>query len=516
MHPLYCTQLERYTWYYETNRLGKKSWNDFWLQFLHKDFDETWNRKKKELTLAFDITCEEIRNLTASCKLQSDNSQRGGSDPDPVTVIRSSPESYSTKKKRRKRSKSKTDDHGSRSRSRNHRRKNHKHKSSSRKSKKYRSRKYSTDSNSSNNSSTRAKKVQSESDDDSDVECLVSKTQAQLKEIEMIRVKRMLKSDNSESNSQDSTIFVNKSGSCKYKPETKFASIGEGFSSNSQNINTTESAFESPMNGVVEEGAAQVAPPSVGSSDEVVCDMQDECLDEKLDMLIDDPNFMNDLQDFGDEMANILNDGNVESDEVASSRTESPALVATAPIGDRSISISDQAITFETFKKKGSHLTEVLRILSNVASHFGPLAASIVTMHRKALEYIENGKDPNTLLTKSNMSVLEVVDGKLAKFISDTAIPDSYRALYKFASKELREVLDSPSSSCGLFFGVNISNIAKATVGCDTSRVINFIKNTLLYHGLGEVPVEDVMRVFMAVKTVQLRILETSSTGNPP
>lgn len=94
--------------------------------------------------------------------------------------------------------------------------------------------------------------------------------------------------------------------------------------------------------------------------------------------------------------------------------------------------LGGSAVLSTSFSNKGTYLTELLRILRNIAGHFGSLSSSIVSMHETALDCLQTARDPvAVVLTENNSAVLELVHSKLDRLVADPNTPHGYSALYK-------------------------------------------------------------------------------------
>ncbi|XP_018007792.1 uncharacterized protein LOC108665539 [Hyalella azteca] len=217
--------------------------------------------------------------------------------------------------------------------------------------------------------------------------------------------------------------------------------------------------------------------------------------DDKIEELINDPDFLDDLDCLGDEFGSIM------QDETCAGNS---SIAATGKkVSDDSIEVIDE-VNLKSIA--GNYFIESMQMLTKMKYYFGSKSSSIEGIRDKCLNCIEGGENPFTVISKEDITFLNSIVAEIHDLSEHDQVPEAHKALLKLAGKELSRALAKPKTDSDIFFGVSIRNIAHATVGSDVARIISFIENTLIYKGLLHVSKSDIMRIFLAVRALQLKI----------
>ncbi|KAF2368910.1 hypothetical protein FHG87_000366, partial [Trinorchestia longiramus] len=219
-----------------------------------------------------------------------------------------------------------------------------------------------------------------------------------------------------------------------------------------------------------------------------------DTVEEKIGALVNDPNFLDDLADVlkSDELDSIFeNKEMLDSANQASTSDNISLKVEPEKCGLKSI--------------RGNYFVQTMSILSNLKCYFEDETVIIEKLKNESLQSLERGENPMVALTKDEVSTLKSICAKMVLLSNNAAVKDTHKALLALACKELQHAIDTPFPESNLFLGVNIHTIARATSGCEVSRIISFIENTLLYRGFSQASKSDVMRIFLAVRALQMK-----------
>lgn len=348
----------RYNWLKENNQLSfSKDWRNYWTSFLLEDFFTSWAVKKKGL-LAFHMQACQQLDITSTIKQIKKSTVK--LSPVKGTVVKTCKKSVnnnaikcvrtdgediliSSDSEKEKNSKSRSSVHAgkrsSRSRSRSSVSSKNKHKSKHshfRKRRRHRSRRRTSSSSSTSNES---------SDIEDDIDDLIHKTRAKLQTVAFDKTNAT--SELSETTSQDSNqlLGTREDGRCGSSLSMKFSSEFK-VSNNESNKNDTlpeRAESGSPMNAA---NGVCIANVITDSNSITECDKgkqnsdiktnnvtspkateevdQDQItdIDDQVSVLMDDPDFMDDLRNLGDEMELILNSADQDKEDPGRNKQE--------------------------------------------------------------------------------------------------------------------------------------------------------------------------------------------------
>lgn len=239
--------------------------------------------------------------------------------------------------------------------------------------------------------------------------------------------------------------------------------------------------------------ATRDLPPSFDSRSEEGSESS-FCSDLDVDNLMENPDFLQGLEEIDKELQNaVASNGKLD-------RSESEILLS-SPLNVNSKEEKDKESSYNEDLKL--EFVNILKMLFRVSKRLGPLGLSVSALYHRASEDLRMRNDTFPSLNSDAKSLLTLVDKKLNLFLKEN-LPQVQKAIYGEISERLQGLLDKIDPEHDKFQRVNIHSIAVATLGQEVSQVVNFIKNTLLYHGYTQFNSDDVMNIYMSVKASQL------------
>ena len=149
---------------------------------------------------------------------------------------------------------------------------------------------------------------------------------------------------------------------------------------------------------------------------------------------------------------------------------------------------------------------DVTSILSSLSDRFGALGASINILHKSVTDAISAGKDPLSCFNEDAKLLLNLVEGKLKKQLTDGSFNLVQKAITQEALDRLEPFLKmvlQPQTSDK--FNIDTSIIAQATKGQSVQDIVNFIKHALAYRQITNYTYEDIMNIYQDVKSKHIQ-----------
>ncbi|RXG58873.1 hypothetical protein Avbf_09612 [Armadillidium vulgare] len=168
----------------------------------------------------------------------------------------------------------------------------------------------------------------------------------------------------------------------------------------------------------------------------------------------------------------------------------------------------EKKVTKFNTSKGSEEMLDVFSILCQISDKFGALGMSLTVLHQKAVECVKNDLSPYNCIDEDAKMLLDLISDKIKKMLENSDMTFVQRAIVQEAHDRLLPFLESfekfkePS--------VNIESLAKATLGLQTSEVIDFIKADLEYKGHKNFSRQNLSDIYLQVQNYQMKALDFS------